>query len=164
MNDMDRSDKIIFKGLDPPSKGEILKAWDQVVDLVELFQVQQHGQHLSQQDTQEKRLRASKFLRELELRNNTVLDTLERNILCATAMDNQANLEEAINDDTVNKLGMVEQFRLRQIISAPQSSTFKNVNDDLSQASLASPNIIAEYKEYSQYTDKEELPGLTERV
>ncbi|KAF3059489.1 hypothetical protein GL218_05167 [Daldinia childiae] len=158
---MAKSEKVIFKGLDSPSKEEITKVWDKVVNLVELFQVQQHGPHLSQLDAEEKKLRASEFLRKLSLGNNEVLETLERNILCADGMDNQDNLEEAIHDDTVNGLGMVEQFRLRQIISTPQS---ENAGDNLPHASLGSPNAIAEYKEYSQYIDKAELPGLTERV
>ncbi|KAI0182215.1 hypothetical protein EV127DRAFT_73258 [Xylaria flabelliformis] len=163
VSSIDRSDKIIFKSLDTPSKDEILRAWDQIVDLVELFQVQQHGQHFVQQSVQEKRLRASEFLRQLDHRNNAVLGAFERNILCATSMENQANLEEAIHDDTVNELGIVEQLRLRQIISAPQPSTFKNLNEDLTQVSLA-PNAIAEYKEYGPYMDKTALPALTERI
>ncbi|KAJ2990468.1 hypothetical protein NUW58_g2932 [Xylaria curta] len=164
VKDIGQSDKIIFKDLDPPSKDEILRAWDQVVDLVELFQVQQHGKHLSEQGIREKRLRASEFVRELDLRNNVVLGALERNILYATSMDNQANLEEAIHDDTVNDLGMAEQFQLRQIIPAPQTGTSKDVKEDLMQAPLASLNIITEYKAYDQYMDKAELPGLTKRV
>lgn len=158
VQNMEHSDSSILKDLAPPSKTEILTAWDRVVELVEVFRERQ----VAMQDSQQaKSRRTNEFLKQLNSLNQAVRGLLEYNILCDPGMQHDAALEEAINDTTLESLGVAEQLRLRQMVlstSTPRDNAQPDNQD------IDSSISIQEYKEYGPYVDPAELPSLSERV
>ncbi|KAF3023567.1 hypothetical protein E8E14_010986 [Neopestalotiopsis sp. 37M] len=164
LKNMDQEDKAMFRGLDQPSREEIMHAWAKVVQLVDLFESSNRSQPRQIQTDKERAKQGYEFLRQLDDRNHNVLNIMERNILCSPAMQTAEVLQEAINDETVKNFGMADQLRLRRMIWQPDSSKTPDTKQPPSSDFLYSKNSFEEYKEYGPYVNPAELPELTNRV
>ena len=158
VQNMEHSDSSILKELAPPSKTEILTAWDRVVELVEAFRERQTA---IQDSPQAKSRKTNEFLKQLNALNQAVRGLLEYSILCDPGMQHDAALQEAINDSALESLGVAEQLRLRQMVLSTTTPRDSAQADD---QSIDKSISIQEYKEYGPYVDPTELPSLSERV
>ncbi|KAI0547663.1 hypothetical protein F4679DRAFT_586334 [Xylaria curta] len=164
INKMEKESDNISSRLDTVSKQEIETAWHKVVDLVERYYATQHGRsnmpYLN--NINEK---AREFLRQLDFCNNSVIEAIERNLLGELEMRNDAaGVEQAMNDDTIRQLGLVDHFRMRQMISRSEVSHMLKSHDVLHTNDTVEGSAIAEVKEYGPYINPAELPGLAARV
>ncbi|KAI1360146.1 hypothetical protein F5Y08DRAFT_55348 [Xylaria arbuscula] len=169
IKEMGKGSDNISSRLDTVSKQEIETAWHAVVDLVERYYAVKHGQSHYQPSSMNNNQRAHEFLRRLDFCNSSVIDAIERNILGELDVQNdiasmEQAMEQAMNDDTVRKLGLVEHFRMRQMISQSEVPHTLESHDVLYGNDTKEGSAIVEVKEYGPYINPAELPGLVARV
>ncbi|KAK6080564.1 hypothetical protein SCUP234_05110 [Seiridium cupressi] len=155
----------IARHLDPASREEITRVWNEVVDLVERYHATEHGEPHQQPSLPNKRRRAHSFLRQLAFCNDSILNTIERNLLQAQGVQNDLiAIDEAIADNAVQALGLVEQFQIRRIICQSEIQHVTGSDQTVPRAHANETGAVIEGKEYGPYLDPAELPSLVERV
>ncbi|KAI0198129.1 hypothetical protein F4808DRAFT_463157 [Astrocystis sublimbata] len=169
MKKMEKDPDNISSRLDTTSKQEIETAWHKVVDLVERYHAIQHGQSHQQPPSSSDSQRAHDFLRRLDFCNSSVIGTIERNLLGELDAQNDDSsmdqaIEEAINDETVRGLGLVENFRMRQMISQSELPRTVEYHASLYIDDTENGGAIVEDKKYGPYVNPAELPNLKTRV
>ncbi|KAI8625883.1 hypothetical protein F5Y19DRAFT_240196 [Xylariaceae sp. FL1651] len=168
INKMEKKSDNISSRLDTVSKQEIETAWHELVDLVERYYATWHGRS-NMPYLNNINQRAREFLRQLDFCNNSVVEAIERNLLGELEVQNgtagmEQAIEHAMNDDTVRQLGLVEHFRMRQMISRSEVPQKLESHDVLHKSDMVEGSAIAEVKEYGPYINPAELPGLAARV
>ncbi|GAW19539.1 hypothetical protein ANO14919_090270 [Xylariales sp. No.14919] len=167
---MERKSDEISSRLDGVSKQEIKTAWYQVVDLVERYYAAKHHQrHQQPPYHSSNNQRAHDFLRQLDFCNSSVISTIERNLLGELDVQNDGismdqAIERAINDDTVRELGLVEQFRMRRMISQSEVPHNPDSHEVVFDEDVKDGGTMVEEKEYGPYINPAELPSLVARV
>ncbi|KAL9089810.1 MAG: hypothetical protein Q9165_005604 [Trypethelium subeluteriae] len=135
---------------------EIMLAWDRVLDLF-------HQYNLSSGNDESKERRAlvqnriESFLSQLRSRNDECLEAVENSTLAASNDLEDSIVDQAIEDPTLQNIGVADQLRLRRIIRSEDTWPGQ---ERLSGASA----VVAEYKPYSPSRDQSDMEALTARV
>ncbi|KAK6222689.1 hypothetical protein LQW54_000870 [Pestalotiopsis sp. IQ-011] len=164
VKDIQKGTSNISAHLDGSAREDIMMAWNNVIELVERYHAKEHGQTLQQDLPSSKSRQAYDFLRKLDMNNDTVRNTIERNLLCAPDIDGDAAaLDEAVDNENFAELSLADQVQMRRMICHydMSHSTIENVLSDSGKVQSA---YIVEEKRYSPYIDPAELPSLVARV
>ncbi|CAG9981791.1 unnamed protein product [Clonostachys byssicola] len=160
VHNVNQGSKEFTKQLRPGAKEEIGHAWSKIVALVN----QHHESFIGgiEDEDKEKRRRVFDLVKRLDAENNYVVDLVERHILTAPNIDEPDVLQGAVQDDTMQSLGISDQLHMRCIISSasrpcepePSRSSRGQIGEDMH----------FEIKHYGSYIDPREKPGLEERA
>ncbi|KAF2232015.1 hypothetical protein EV356DRAFT_518054 [Viridothelium virens] len=142
--------------MDDSNWREITSAWDRVLDLFH-----QYDLNSGNDESKERKVlvqnRIESFLSQLRSRNDECLDAVEHSALAASDNLEDFIVDQAIEDPTLQNIGIADQLHLRRIIRSEDTWPGQ---EKLSGTSA----VVAEYKPYSPSRDQSDMEALTARV
>lgn len=160
VQDVAKGHKRFVKEIETTTKDEIMEAWTRVVALLSTYAETASGSAAVSEAVKSDRV--IKFLRDLNEKNSSVTDALERGILTCPNLDDSDIMREAADDDVLKEIGMDQQLNLRRLITSFNYRAMESNQSDVSNIDATS--TIQEIKQYGPYVDPQDQPALESRV
>jgi hypothetical protein len=161
IEDITQGQTSLANALDKPALEDIMAAWGSVTALIEQNKIHLQNSPHEAVDKLPLRVETKDFIEKLEAKNSAFLDTAELNILLSSTDDGQ--IESALHDDTIQKLGIANHLRLRRIVTLHDGEIMK-MPDKVPADTKSDLPVLQEFKEYGPYLNPAELPDLKARV